>query len=682
MLIMNLVNYTRQMKKLIYLFLILFSFPTNLLCQREQDSLALVALYNSTGGAQWKNNNNWLSSLPISKWYGITVTNNRVTAIILSGNYLKGFIPPEIGNLTGLTKLFLDWNNFQQIPQEIGKLTDLIELDLSYCQFTGTTIPREIGNLTKLKYLSLNSTFNLKGTIPSEIGNLIDLTDLYLNNTQLTDSIPVELGNLTNLSTLKIGYTLRGSIPSQIGNLKKLTSLELMGYFKGSLPMEIWDLTNLTYLCIESDGLLTGSIPTEIGNLTKLTDLVLEDNQLSGPIPSEIGNLTNLSQLFLESNQLSGSIPSQIGNLVNLRSLDLSGNQLSGAIPSQIGYLKNLSYLHLSSNNLTGTIPSEIGNLTNLVYFELGSNQLTGSIPSEIGTLTNLVTLNLGSNKFTGSIPLELYNLNHLYNLYLDNNQLDGLIPKEINNLSHLAVLRLNNNRFEDLPRWNSNNLQAISIQNNHFTFEDIEPYMFLYFMFTSHTSSLLSPATPILCRTNVIYFPQDSIGLKQDIIRNINETYSFTIFCGGDHNLYQWYKDEIVIPAATNSTYTIPYIQQSDKGTYFCAVTNTLVTNLTIYSRPTKLAVSLCTDIDEYSISGIKIYPNPSNGIFNIESTDGFSSGSTLDVYDINGRSVLKKKLEHKKINEINLSCQLTGVYFLHINIGNKSYYQKILIK
>jgi len=44
--------------------------------QREQDSLALVAFYNSTNGESWYRNMNWLSG-PISEWYGITVNDNR-----------------------------------------------------------------------------------------------------------------------------------------------------------------------------------------------------------------------------------------------------------------------------------------------------------------------------------------------------------------------------------------------------------------------------------------------------------------------------------------------------------------------------------------------------------------------------------------------------------------------------
>ncbi|MEN8194565.1 MAG: hypothetical protein ABFS12_17225, partial [Bacteroidota bacterium] len=46
----------------------------------EQDSLALVALYDSTDGNNWTNNENWLTG-PVSTWYGIKVLENRVDVI-------------------------------------------------------------------------------------------------------------------------------------------------------------------------------------------------------------------------------------------------------------------------------------------------------------------------------------------------------------------------------------------------------------------------------------------------------------------------------------------------------------------------------------------------------------------------------------------------------------------------
>ena len=84
--------------------------PTSL----ETDREALVALYNATGGPNWRRNNNWLSDVPISEWEGVTTDGNgRVTELDLHLNQLRGEIPPELGNLANLTKLWLTENQLR-----------------------------------------------------------------------------------------------------------------------------------------------------------------------------------------------------------------------------------------------------------------------------------------------------------------------------------------------------------------------------------------------------------------------------------------------------------------------------------------------------------------------------------------------------------------------------------------
>ena len=77
----------------------------------QTDRDALIALYNSTAGENWANNTNWNTEEDISTWFGVEVADGRVTEILLFDNNLTGTLPPEIGELTAMTLLFLRRNN-------------------------------------------------------------------------------------------------------------------------------------------------------------------------------------------------------------------------------------------------------------------------------------------------------------------------------------------------------------------------------------------------------------------------------------------------------------------------------------------------------------------------------------------------------------------------------------------
>jgi outer membrane protein assembly factor BamB len=179
----------------------------------------------------------------------------------------------------------------------------------------------------------------------------------------------------------------------------------------------------------------------------------------------------------------------------------------------------------------------------------LHSNQLTGAIPAEIGDLIGLISLHLESNQLTGAIPVGIDNLTGLIRLYLDNNELTDL--PELSALTSLSYL---------------------TIQNNKFTFEDIEPN--------------------INVATNFTYSPQDSVGIKQDIFVDQDSSFTFSITVGGEHNQYQWLKDEVTILGATDSSYTIFSVALLDAGSYTCNITNTIVAELILHSRSTNITV------------------------------------------------------------------------------------------
>ena len=171
---------------------------------------ALAALYNSTGGERWRNNENWLSDKPVDTWHGVRTVGGRVTKLFLNDNRLRGRIPAELGNLTHLRELWLGDND----------------------RITGE-LPPELSNLTRLQVLDVNSS-ELSGPIPAWLGELTALRKLYLHDSRFEGEVPAVLGNLTNLRVLSLkgNRGLRGPLPE---SLTRLGELYWIGFYNTGL---------------------------------------------------------------------------------------------------------------------------------------------------------------------------------------------------------------------------------------------------------------------------------------------------------------------------------------------------------------------------------------------------------------------------------------------------------------
>ena len=229
------------------------------------DRVALVALYNATGGANWTNRTNWLSNSPIGEWHGVTTNDGgRVTELRLQQNNLSGQIPAALGDLSSLEVLLLLDNG-------------------------------------------------LTGPIPPALGNLSNARILFLYQNQLTGQMPLSLGNLSNLERFSVrDNLLSGEIPSWLGNLAELELLRLDGnQFTGRIPVALSRLSNLTLLVLAGNQ-LTGPIPSWLGDMGSLEQLVLSDNLLTGEIPGTLTTLPNLRLLYLRGNALTGCVPAEL----------------------------------------------------------------------------------------------------------------------------------------------------------------------------------------------------------------------------------------------------------------------------------------------------------------------------------------------------------------------------------
>ena len=373
------------------------------------DRAALVALYEATDGPNWIDSEGWLTDAPLGEWYGVeTDASGRVVRLEIPGRWdseagssiphgLTGPIPPEVGNLSRLTKLDLHHNNLRgPIPPALGSLANLQELDLGYNPLGGA-IPPALGSLVNLHSLVLRYSL-LEGPIPPELGNLANLEGLDLAANRLSGSIPAEMGGLRQLWSFQAwDNELTGSIPAELGNLTRLRSLHL-GY---------------------ND--LTGSLPPELGTLANLMRLSLNSNNLMGPIPTTFLQLQGLSGFYIDDNE-SLCVPGTSAFVAWLQRIEGRDEESTRCNAADVAALESLFEATGGADwtNSTGWLgdgaveewhgvgSDSLGHVTEL---DLARNGLAGKIPHGLADLVRMTVLRIGGNALSGRLPLSLTRL-------------------------------------------------------------------------------------------------------------------------------------------------------------------------------------------------------------------------------------------------------------------------------
>lgn len=579
----------------------------------EWDSLALVALYDSTDGPNWHNNSNWLSSgVSIASWLGVTVVNDRVSALNLSSNNLTGPLPKEIGILDKLRSLKLGSNKLDGIlPDEIGNLIHLDELHL-FSNLLEGAVPATFGNFTEMSQI-LSLSGNKFTSLPSQLANLKLVTRLHINSNQFSGAVPLAIFDMTALETLQIDYN----------------------QFSGPLPAEIGNLVNLIQLVISNNQLT--SIPPEISGLVSLVSIRAQNNQITS-IPPQIGTLSALTWLTLFNNLLT-SIPPDIGNLLNLKNLNLFNNAIT-ALPAAIGNATQIERLTISNNPIT-ELPSTIGALTALKYF-FASNTSLADLPAEFSGLTALEILDINNNFFT-RLPDAIGDLTSLKWFYFTNNMVDTL-PDWIGNLTALTQLRADGNQITEFPDTilSLPLLGTLSIADNKLTsIPDMTGMASLFSL--SVSSNMLGFQYLVPNRSFFTSAPQDSLGVAVDTVWVVGTGDLIILDPVSNHSSdrYKWSPGN-----QFSRTLTI-----DKSGTYYCTISNHLITG-DLYTQPvTVLIINPLTEQD--SLSLVDIYnstdgPNWSTTITNWLSTDPISewTGVTTFLGRVTSLSLQSKSL------------------------------------
>ncbi|KAI9386993.1 hypothetical protein POPTR_010G103000v4 [Populus trichocarpa] len=431
----------------VWLFTNFSLFLSLLLClansQQNDDAAAMMKLRGSLGNPSTLG---WSGSDPCN-WLHVGCLDNRVTRIQIGNQNLQGTLPPELKDLTQLTRfevmnnqltgalpslsglsflqvLFLHNNTLSSIPPDFfAGMTSLTSVYLDYNPFESWEIPESLKDASALKEFSANGA-NVAGKIPEFFNSDVfpGMETLHLAFNYFEGGLPLNFSGSTIQSLWLNGQKSNSRLNGTISILQNMTSLK-----------EIWLQGNH----------FTGPLP-DLSGMISLEDLNLRDNSLTGVVPPSLLNISTLRVVNFTNNKLQGPTPSFARTVdadmipgTNNFCLDNPGVACNATVNVLLSVAKNFGYpasladlwkgndpctstqawkgitcgggdilvINLKKAGLSGTISSDFSLISRLQKLILSDNMLTGTIPDELISLSNLALLDVSNNKLSGQIP-------------------------------------------------------------------------------------------------------------------------------------------------------------------------------------------------------------------------------------------------------------------------------------
>ena len=124
--------------------------------------------------------------------------------------------------------------------------------------------------------------------------------------------------------------------------------------------------------------------------------------------------------------------------------------------------------------------------------------------------------------------------------------------------------------------------------------------------------------------------------------------------------------------------------ITPTENGNYSAKVTNQngcVIQTRTVYFRIAE--PTIITGNEELKADKLNIYPNPNNGIFNIQFATALSENTEITIFDGIGRKVFTQTIERgNQATQINLQKIPSGVYLIRFNQNEATYTKQIIVE
>lgn len=619
----------------------------------------------------------------ISSW-DVSKVNNMRSMFEGASAFNKNIGLWHVGNVTDMAAMFRSASQFNQDigSWNVGKVTNMSGMFLAASAFDQPLGNWDVSSVTNMSYMFNEMKFNQ--TIGNwDVSNVRDMSGMFFNAFLFNQDIGSwDVSNVSKMDGMFYKATVFNqdlkkwcvsNIPAEPTSFSSNSALT-----EGNKP--IWGKCPQTYvpddyfeqalidLGYDSGPLDNYIITSKIKYVTTLNVSQKNIADLTG-----IEDFTQLTRLECYGNKITKL---DLAQNKGLRYIDCIDNQLTSLNVTQNSAL---SILNCQINHLTNLDVSNNTFLTNLLCSD---NYLTSL---DISKNVNLTGLLCAKNKLSS---LDVTSNTKLRELQCHFNQIADLdISKNgyINylnfwgnkianiDLSHqgkfLVWLHCAENLLSSLDISKNISLKDLYCWDNLLTNLDISQNKSLAYLRCENNQLTFNSLEPAIGIGLFTYSPQDSVGTARVISKKAGESYSFKLEVGGEHNLYEWYKDDVLLPAQNSATLSLTNLDLDDAGVYRCEVTNSVVTGLRLYSRKIRLSVDKATLAADDISDHIKVYPNPANDVLFVESR---IPGEVM-IFSFSGKKVLTQSMVPSR-NEIDVSSLISGVYLLRFETDGTS--------
>ncbi|MFY0600805.1 MAG: hypothetical protein JXR03_14115 [Cyclobacteriaceae bacterium] len=335
----------------------------------EEDSLAMVSLYNSLDGANWTDNSSWLVD-PLSSWSGLTLQDGRVTTVDLTSNNLIGILPEDLNYADSLVSVNFSDNAIRDtIPSSFESFDYLTSLDVSGNKITSLPNFKVLPELLTLDVSQNKLQF---GDLEKNLGiptfNYLNQDSIGVAADTIVDvDVNLEIERMVSGPNNTYRWLLNGNPIT--GNATSNTDALLVETIEfadeGNYVLEVnnTQITDLT-LYTKAFGLGVSSLERDTKALLALYDATDGDNWTTAvnwttaditTTPWDgvtLGGTNNdrVTEINLREFGLKDTIPTDIRDITSLQVADLADNDIA-AIPNLSG-MPSLTSLNLDSNRL------------------------------------------------------------------------------------------------------------------------------------------------------------------------------------------------------------------------------------------------------------------------------------------------------------------------------------------